>query len=116
MLPATLTLLSCGYSAPSGGGKGSGLTYRALVTNGVSAGTGLAGAYLLNAQTDVRPNASSISAGNTPGMMVLTPNKTLTLIFSGNGTQFSDNQLTFVTNASETASGHLTLPQKLTQF
>jgi hypothetical protein len=110
LLPATLTLLSCGYSAPSGGGQGSGLTYRALVTNGVSAGTGLAGAYLLNAQTDVRPNASSISVGNTPGMMVLTPNKTLTLIFSGNGTQFSDNQLTFVTNASETASGHLTLP------
>jgi hypothetical protein len=110
LLPATLTLLSCGYTAPSGGQGGSGLKYRALVTNGVSAGTGLAGAYLLDAQRDVRANVAQISAGNTPGMMVLTPNKTQTLIFSGNGTQFSDNQLTFINNASETASTHLTLP------
>ena len=109
LLPATLTLLSCG-ATPSSSTQTSGLPYRALVTNGVSAGSGLAGAYLLNAQTDVRPNVSAILAGNTPGMMLVTPNKTETLIFSGNGTQFSDNQLTFINNATETAASHITLP------
>ncbi len=110
LLPATLTLLSCGYSAPASSQGGSGLKYRAFITNGVSAGTGSAAAYLLDAQKDMRANAAPISAGSTPGMIVLTPNKTQSLIFSGNGTRFSDNQLTFVNNAAETASTHLILP------
>ena len=94
LLPASLILLSCGgYSAPSSGG-GSGIKYRAFITNNVSAGTGLAGVYVVDAANDVRGGVSPISAGNTPGTMVLTPNRTLTLVFSGNGTQFSDNQST----------------------
>jgi hypothetical protein len=107
--PASLILLSCGgYSAPSGGG--SGIKYRAFITNNVSAGTGLAGVYIVDAANDVRGSITPISAGNTPGMMVLTPNRTLTLVFSGNGTQFSDNQFTIITNAGEAAAGHVTLP------
>ena len=109
LLPASLILLSCGgYSSPSGGG--SGIKYRAFITNNVSAGTGLAGVYVVDAAKDVRGAFSPISAGNTPGMMVLTPNRTLTLVFSGNGTQFSDNQFTIISNASEAAAGHVTLP------
>lgn len=107
--PASLILLSCGgYSAPSGGG--SGIKYRAFITNDVSAGTGLAGVYIVDAANDVRGGISPISAGNTPGMMVLTPNRTLTLVFSGNGTQFSDNQFTIISNAGEAEAGHVTLP------
>ncbi len=109
LLPASLILLSCGgYSSPSGGG--SGIKYRAFITNNVSAGTGLAGVYIVDAAKDVRGAFSPISAGNTPGMMVLTPNRNLTLVFSGNGTQFSDNQFTIINNATETAIGHQTLP------
>ena len=109
LLPASLILLSCGgYSSPSGGG--SGIKYRAFITNNVSAGTGLAGVYIVDAAKDVRGAFSPISAGNTPGMMVLTPNRNLTLVFSGNGTQFSDNQFTVINNATETAIGHQTLP------
>ena len=110
LLPASLILLSCGgYSAPSNGG-GSGIKYRAFISNDVSAGTGLAGVYIVDAANDVRGSISPISAGNTPGMMVLTPNRTLTLVFSGNGTQFSDNQFTIIANAGETEAGHVTLP------
>ena len=109
LLPASLILLSCGgYSSPSGGG--SGIKYRAFITNNVSAGTGLAGVYIVDAAKDVRGAFSPISAGNTPGMMVLTPNRNLTLVFSGNGTQFSDNQFTIINNATESAIGHQTLP------
>ena len=110
LLPASLILLSCGYSAPSSGGGGSGLKTRAFITNSVSAGTGFAGVYIVDVAKDVRANASPISAGNTPGMMVLTPNRTLTLVFSGDGTQFSDNKFTVINNATEAAIGHLTLP------
>jgi hypothetical protein len=111
LLPASLILLSCGgYSSPSGSGGGSGLKYRAFLTNNVSAGTGFAGVYIVDASKDVRAAVAPISAGNTPGMMVLTPNRTLTLVFSGNGTQFSDNQFTVINNATEAAIGHLILP------
>jgi hypothetical protein len=101
--------VSCGYS-PSSSTQTSGLKYRAFITNGVSAGTGLAGVYIVDAQNDVRANVAAISAGNTPGMMVLTPNRAQTLVFSGNGTQFSDNALTFINNAGESVSGEVTLP------
>jgi hypothetical protein len=111
VLPASLILLSCGgYSSPSGSGGGSGLKYRAFLTNNVSAGTGFAGVYIVDAAKDVRAAVAPISAGNTPGMMVLTPNRTLTLVFSGNGTQFSDNQFTIINNATEAAIGRVILP------
>lgn len=110
LLPATLTLVSCGSSTTGSSTQTSGLKYRAFISNQVSAGTGTAGVYILNAQTDVRPSASAISAGSAPGMMVLSPTKAQTLVFSSLGTQFSDNQLTFINNASESASAHVTLP------
>ncbi len=106
LLPASLILFSCSYSSPSRSGTGSALKYRAFITNSVAP----AGVYLLNAQTDVRPQVSPISAGNTPGMIVLTPNRNLSLVFSGNRTQFSDNQLTVVVNATESAAGSIALP------
>jgi hypothetical protein len=106
LLPASLILLSCGYSSPSSSGTGSALKYRAFITNSVAP----AGVYIVNAQTDVRAAVSPISAGHTPGMMVVTPNRTLTLVFSGDGTQFSDNQLTVINNATESAAGSIALP------
>jgi len=115
LLSASLLWLSCGSPAPSST-KTSGLKYRAFITNSVTAGTGAAGVYLVNAQTDVRPAASAISAGNTPGMMVLAPNRTLTLVFSGNGTQSSDNQFSIISNASESNVAHVTLPGMTESF
>jgi len=65
----------------------------------------LAGVYIVDAINDVRPAVSPISAGNTPGMMVVTPNRALTLVFSANGTQSSDNQFSFINNANEQSIG-----------
>ena len=110
LLPASLMWLSCGASAPSGSTQTSGLKYRAFLTNSVSSGSGAAGVFIVNAVTDVRPIISPISVGNTPGMMVVTPNRAQTVVFSGNGTQFSDNQLSLVNNASEAVAKKLTLP------
>jgi hypothetical protein len=116
VLPASLILLSCGASTPSSGGGGSGLKYRAFVTNAVGSGSGFAGVFVVNAATDVRGAVAPIAAGNTPGMMVLTPNRSHTLVFSGTGTQFTDNQFTIINNTSESAAGHVTLPGPTESF
>lgn len=117
LLPASLTWLSCGgsSSAPSTT-KTSGVAYRAFITNSVSSGSQTAGVYIVNAQTDVRPATAPISAGNTPGMMVLTPNRAQTLVFSSNGTASSDNQFTIINNAGESASFHFNLPGMTQSF
>jgi hypothetical protein len=109
LLPATATWLSCG-GTPAGGAKTSGLHYRAFITNTVSAGTESAGVFVLDALNDVRARAAPITAGNTPGIMVVTPNLAQTLIFSGSGTESSDNELSFINNATEENSAHVTLP------
>lgn len=110
ILPASLWL-SCGSSSSSGSStQSSGLKFRAFITNNVSAGTATAGVYVVDASKDVRPPVSPISAGSTPGMMVVTPNRAETLVFSGNGTQFSDNTFSIIGNASEANIAHLTLP------
>ncbi len=107
---ALVLSLSCGSTGPASNGQTSGLKYRAFFTNSVSSSTGAAGVYIVNAATDVRATSSPISAGNTPGMMVLTPSRAQTIVFSGSGTQFSDNQFTLINNASESAAttGHFT--------
>jgi hypothetical protein len=109
VLPASLICLGCGNGTPSSS-RTSGLPYRAFISNSVSSGTSSAGVYVINALSDVRPAVAPIPAGNNPGMMVVTPNLALTLVFSGIGTQASDNQFTVINNASESAVGHVSLP------
>jgi hypothetical protein len=109
LLPASLILLSCGGSAPASSTQTSGLKYRAFITNNVTAGTGAAGVYIVNAENDTRPSVAPISAGFTPGMMVVTPNRTQTLVFSGSGTLSSDNQLSIINNASESSAAQVPL-------
>ena len=110
LLPASLMWLSCGGSSSSTS-KTSGLAYRAFISNNVTSGSSsFAGVYILNALNDTRGPLAPISAGNTPGIMVVTPNIAQTLVFSGNGTPFSDNQFTIINNATESATGHVGLP------
>jgi hypothetical protein len=116
LLFASLTWLSCGGTTTVGGQPTSGLKYRAFISNSVTSGGMLAGVYIVDAINDVRPAVSPISAGNTPGMMVVTPNRALTLVFSANGTQSSDNQFSFINNANEQSIGHMTLPGMTESF
>ena len=115
LLPASGMWLSCG-GAPSSSTSTSGIKDRAFVTNNVSSGSGAAGVYIVDADRDVRAVTSPISVGNTPVMMVLTPNRAQTLVFSGNGTPFSDNQFSIVNNASEAVASRQTLPGTTESF
>ncbi|MGA2002651.1 MAG: hypothetical protein ABSG70_04675 [Terriglobales bacterium] len=109
MLPASLLCLSCGSSS-SPSTHTSGIPYRAFLSNNVSAGTASAGIYIVNAQTDVRYIGTPISAGNTPGMMAVTPNRAQTVVFSGSNTQGADNQFSMINNATESNAAHVALP------
>ena len=101
----TVALLSCGSSSP--GSKTSGISYRAFVSNAV----GSTGLYIVNAADDQHPlGLSPIPAGQTPGMMVVTPNRAQTLVFSGSNTLSSDNAFSIINNLTESDAAHLTLP------
>ncbi len=115
LLPAILMCVSCG-SSNTAGTQTTVPKYRALVTNRVSAGSLSAGVYTVDAENDLRANVSPISAGNTPGMMVVTPNQAETVVFSGNGTLSSDNQLTIINNGTGSAAGHVNLPGMTESF
>jgi len=111
LLPACVLLTGCGGSSSSGSAKTSGLPYRAFLSNSVSSGNSSAGIFIVDAQTDFRPNGlAPIPAGNTPGMMLVTPNRAQTLVFSGNNTQFSDNQFSIISNSSESSASRVALP------
>jgi hypothetical protein len=103
LFPVTLLLLSCGNSSSTSPVPPP--TFRALVSQDVNGGGIIAGLQVIDAQRDVRARVASISAGATPGMMVETPNLTLTLAFSPTG-----NTLTLVSNASESSAATTTLP------
>jgi hypothetical protein len=103
LFPVSLLLLSCGSSSSSGTGPGP--TFRALVSQDINAGNIIAGLQIIDAQKDALALVPAISAGATPGMMVETPNLTLTLAFSPAG-----NTLALVSNAAGSSSATVTLP------
>jgi hypothetical protein len=111
VIPVCLSLPGCGYSSSNGSARTSGIHYRAFLSNSVSSGTSSAGLSIVDAQNDLHPNGlPSIPAGNTPGMMRVTPNRAQTLVFSGNNTQSSDNQFSIINNLSEADAANITLP------
>jgi hypothetical protein len=103
LLPVSLVFLSCGSSPSGSGSSTSGLKFRAFISQDVNNG-GL-GVQIINAENDVRAPVAAISAGATPGLMVVTPNRVQTLVFSE-----TDNKLTLISNAGESASAQITLP------
>jgi hypothetical protein len=88
----------------------SGIPYRAFFSEQVSAGTAAAGIYIVDAEHDRRAAVAPIGAGITPGKMMVTPNRALTLVFSGYLGAGSDNQFSVISNAKEAAAGTLALP------
>lgn len=81
------------------------ITSRAFVSQDVNGGGVAAGLLVVDADRDVRAFQSPITAGITPGLMVVTPNHVQTLAFSATG-----NTLSLVSNAQESALASVSLP------
>jgi hypothetical protein len=115
LLPVSLIMAGCG-AASTPGSHVSGLPNRAFLSDSVS-GTTAAGIYIVDANFDrYTLGLPPIAAGNNPGMMVVTPNRSQTLVFSSTNTQSSDNQFSIINNASETNAAHFNLPSYTESF
>ncbi len=101
---AVLGLFACGGGGSSGPTT-SGLSKRAFVSDDFD-GT----LHIEDAQNDVE-SFSRISTGSRPGTMVLSPDKSITLVFNaGSGT------LAVVSNSSESVLGSIVLPNLSTSY
>ena len=100
----SLMFLSCGYSSPSSSTNTSGIKSRVFVSQDISGGNVAAGVEVIDAQTDTLFTGTLISGGATPGMMVVTPNRNQTLVFSKEGLTLS-----LIDNNSEQNAAHATL-------
>ena len=105
-------VVSCGYKAPTQQRAAtSNVNFRAFVSQDVSLGPSTAfpggvpaGLFVIDASRDLRAPAF-VSTSNLPGMLVLAPNKKLTLAYSA-----ADNSVAVVNNTTESSSGAITLP------
>jgi hypothetical protein len=109
-----LALISCGYSSRNQ--TRSGLKFRAFISNPLhpsTSGGGFPALEIVDANKDLLRGFLVSLAGSVPeaGMMVLSPKRDRTLVFSP-----SNNALAIVDNATESASGSVTLPGSTDSF
>jgi len=104
---STSVCVSCsGYRAPSTRTTTTtGVQFRAFVSQDVSSVFASAGLFLIDAAKDAIVRQPPIPAGNAPGLMTLSPNKKLTLVFSA-----SNNSVAAIGNATESSIGSVSLP------
>ena len=108
-------LSSCGgYSSPQTTNR-SGLTFRAFISNPVNPsanGGGFPGLDIIDANKDMlSPFEVSLSGTvASAGMLVESPKRDRTVVYSATGTASSNNTLGIVDNATESASSSVALP------
>jgi hypothetical protein len=109
-------LVSCGYKGSSNNQNHSGLKFRAFVSNPLhplSTGGGTPVLEIVDASKDVLSNFPISLAGSVSdaGIMAMSPKKDRTLVFSP-----GSNALALVDNATESASGSVSLPGATESF
>jgi hypothetical protein len=108
-------LISCGgYKNPNTQNR-SGLTFRAFISNPVNpspSGGGFPGLDIMDANKDMlSPFEVSLSgAVASSGMMVESPKRDRTVVYSATGTDSSNSTLGIVDNATESATSSVALP------
>jgi len=83
----------------------SGLTMRVLASQGTTATTDFGGLVYINGQYDILARVQELSAGTSPGLMAISPNREIVAAFdAGSNSVYSAN------TASESAGNHVQLP------
>jgi hypothetical protein len=101
---AGLSLISCGKS--SGTKKPpSGLLNRVLASQGVNSSFTGGGLVFINGQNDTLARVSELSAGNSPGLMVLSPTRNILAAFDA-----GSNAVNAVDTVKEIPLGRVALP------
>ena len=99
LVAACFTLASCGSSGPKIALPPSGLTTRVLASQSVSSPTAPPGLLIIDGANDTRARGG-ISAGNSPGLMTVAPDRATLLSFDS----FS-NSVDVINTEKETQSG-----------
>lgn len=115
LLPAVLVLTSFSLVSCGGGTHitlpPSALTTRVLGSQSVSSLTASPGLIVINGELDTLAHASEIGAGNSPGLMAISPQRATLLVFDS-----STNGVSIVNTKTETMSGTIQLPGPTTSM
>jgi hypothetical protein len=98
-----LGLVSCN-KAPNIIKPPSGLTTRAFASQSVSSLSSAGGLVIIDASTDLLPRSSQISAGTSPGLMAISPERTTVLAFDS-----ATNSVEVINSKTEALSGSILL-------
>lgn len=100
---AGVVLVSCGSSKRTG--PPSGLTERVLASQGVTATLNFGELVLIDGENDTIPRAKPLSAGNSPGLMAISPTRNILAAFDQ-----SSNSVYAINTTTESNLGHVQLP------
>jgi len=103
--------LSCGYKSSSYYKPPSKLSTRVLASQDINSSFTLGGLKIINAGNDTVPAVREISAGNTPGLMVLSPTRATLLAFDP-----SSRTVQVINTVTESNSGSIPLPDMTTSM
>jgi hypothetical protein len=113
LLVAGFSLVSCGGSGPTIAEPPSRLTTRVLASQTVSSPTAFPGLVLIDGWIDARVRAAEIGAGNAPGLMAISPNRTTLLAFNWVVNSWT---VGIVNTATETQTGTIVMPGPTTSM
>src|SRR5205807_3695678 len=102
---ACVFFAGCGRATSPSTTGSSGVKFRAFVSQDVSSSSVSAGLDIVDATLDKLLRAPGVTAGGAPGLMAVSNNKLLTLVFDA-----SSNSINAVNNKQETSAGCVVLP------
>jgi hypothetical protein len=109
LLPVVLAVAS--FSFVSCGSYPNALTTRVLASQSVSSATASPGLDLINGEDDTLLRGSGISAGGSPGLMALTPDRSIVLAFDS-----SSNNVEVINSVRQSQEGNIQLPGSTTSM
>jgi hypothetical protein len=102
---ASFGLVCCGKGSKSTTKPTSGLTSRVFASQSVSSLTALPGVIIINGDLDTLARASEISAGSSPGLMAISPERATVLVFDS-----ATNSVNIINTKTEALAGTIQLP------
>jgi hypothetical protein len=102
---ASFGLVCCGKGKKSTTKPTSGLTTRVFASQSVSSLTASPGIIIVNGDLDTLARASEISAGSSPGLMAISPERATVLVFDS-----ATNNVNIINTKTEALAGTIQLP------
>src|SRR5258708_13043905 len=102
---ASISFIACGYSS-SNYKPPSGINTRVFVSQSITGPTSGAGLIIIDGSNDTLARASGISAGSSPGLMAISPERSTLLVFDS-----ATNNVEVVNSRTETLTETVQFPR-----